>query len=76
MAAFVSLNATGAANCRRNHKFSALHAAGRPMAAMASMASEFWMQFGVVMMADVSTAKDNVKRVFYVRLLNIRSTST
>jgi len=40
------------------------------MAAMASMASEFWAQFGVVMMADVSTAKENVKRVFYVRFLN------
>ena len=40
------------------------------MAAMASMASEFWAQSGVVMMADVSTAKENVKRVFYVRFLN------
>ena len=30
----------------------------------------FWAQFGVVMMADVSTAKENVKRVFYVRFLN------
>src|SRR4051812_45902053 len=36
-----------------------------PMAAMASMACQFWVQFGVVMMADVSTAKENVKRVFY-----------
>jgi len=34
------------------------------------MASEFWAQFGVVMMANVSTAKENVKRVFYVRFLN------
>ena len=30
----------------------------------------FWAQSGVVMMADVSTVKENVKRVFYVRFLN------
>ena len=30
----------------------------------------FGRQFGVAVMADVSTAKENVKRVFYVRFLN------
>ena len=71
MAAFVSRNATqGEPFVIEIPIFSAVHSAGRPMAAMASMASQFWTQFGVVMMADVSTAKENVKSVFYVRFLN------
>lgn len=37
---------------------------------MASMTLEFLAKSGVVMMADASTAKENVKRVFYVRFLN------
>jgi len=51
--------------------FSALHAAGRSPAAMASMAAgALGRVSGVLVMADVSTAKENVKRVFYVRFLN------
>jgi D-3-phosphoglycerate dehydrogenase len=48
-----------------------VHPAGRPYGRNGKYgACEFWVQFGVVMMADVSTAKENVKRVFYVRFLN------
>src|SRR3954467_4150820 len=59
-------NAKSSAICRCFVNFSAPHSAGRAKVAMTNMAPGFGQSSGGEM-ADVSNAKENVKRVFYVR---------